>query len=553
MRSLPILSASLLFAASALSAQTIAPANAGDVSITVTTAPAAAGDTISVRSSVPPAPCGAAATAVAILPNSNTQVLAGPQTAITLTAPLAAKENICVVTTAGGGATHTSPAVVVGAAPTPPVVPLVSDADGIALSADNQVSNSISVDPLLVPASVAKRVFGKEVSTHYAVVQLTISNHNQNAALILHSILLDYHHWLFSNNFQGPFSLNDNISLSTFQQDSNPFQIASAEARTVRGELQDAQVWTRRNTFIRALSLVATVASGYQFLTTSTNYLQGIGAFGNQFVPAVAAFWPDNTQAQIDRLSDYGFQTNHVIAKASSDIVYAFFPIDTFITPTLRKDFINSPAVFFVPGEMLLDPKYSHTLANILRSTGLAESTASDTATIKLVSDALAHYEIARSPAAASASDAHATIPVSSPLTDGDKVILSVLQRASLNNMRIVVGGVMTVDANAIPAILNTVTVADGSVAATWASGSTVTATINGNFLSDGTLAITPTTGIGQPAIVSKNSTDTTLTFTFPLTAAIASGTTLNFTVTKTATDKSTVVSKPASYTVTYP
>jgi hypothetical protein len=387
-------------------------------------------------------------------------------------------------------------------------LPKVAETDVFPLTAVSDVSFSVSVDAVLLPPSVTKRIFGKEISDHYAVVQLTVSNHNPGAALILQSVLLDYSDWLLSGSFQAHHSqqsANDH-----YQRPNLPSQVASTEARLVRGELQDAQLWTARNAFIRAATLVGAVASGYQFLASSSNYLSGIDAYGNQVVPALATFWPDRTQLQINRVSDFGFQTNHVIAKSSSDIVVAFFPIDRFLIPSLKKQFLKSPAIFFVPGQMLLDPKLSSYLHEIMLSAGALDKDDPKEMLIKTI-----------------AADQAGTI---FPSNSKEERIVNLLDKISLNNIRVVVGGVMTVDTNAVPALLDSVSFLGTP---TWKKDSIVTGTITGSFLSDGTPSVLDSAGspVGDITIDPKKSDDKHLAFSLKLAKDIGSEVKLEFLV----------------------
>jgi len=475
-----------------------------------------------------------------------------------------------------------TPLIAPGKAAAKPTIP---NADGVPLPVVSDVAGSVSVEAVLLPSSVAKRIFGKAVSDQYAVVQMTISNHNPNAALIIQSAFLDYSHWLFSNNFQAPVSRPRSIETTPFQAANNPSQVASTEARLVRGNLQDAQFWTARNTFIRAITAVGTVASAFQFLAPSQDYNAGISAFGNQVVPALATFWPDQTQPQINRISDFGFQTNHVIPKGSSDIVVAFFPIDRFLTPSLRKLFVkSSPAIFYVPGEMLIDTKYRSTLVSMLRNAGVITEK-DDQVAAGQISTALGRYEAlqvceaSRSEKCGNLKDDELTKCKNKftsetcakvkenersaceaskgclGLDDSQKLILSILNKVSLNNIRVVIGGIMTVDTNAVPAIIDSVAVSeDASNADTWKSGSTVHAVITGSFLSGGVPSIVGSAnlGIGDPVVDSQNSTDKKLSFSFTLSKDIPGGTKLQFVVTKRANDGSSTESKPSELAVTY-
>jgi hypothetical protein len=449
--------------------------------------------------------------------------------------------------------TPTQPPVVVTPQPATPL----PKAEGTPISVVNNVSSSVSVDAVLLPASIGQRIFGKAISSHYAIVQMTVSNHNPNASLVLHSASLDYSHWLFSNNFQAPALQegNNEPPMTNFQQDNVINRVASTDSRLVRGDLQDAQYWTWRNGFIRSATAAGTIASSLTFLTTNAAALAGISAYGNQIVPALVALWPDRIPLQVDRISDYGFQTNHVIPKSSSDIVVAFFPIERFLTPALCKLYIKDPAVFFVPGEMVSDPKYIKILGGMLRNSGAVHGT--DAEITPAVAKALWDYEQARAKSAAD--PAHSM----QSLSDQDLTILSLLQKASLNNIRLIISGVMTVDTNSVPANIDTVTVsgttASGvsttdAMATTWAMGSIVTVTIDGSFLTNGTPSFQGTqASVGTITTDAKDSTDTKLVFSFPLKETISSGTVLKLVITKTATDGSTTMSKEYDYTVKYP
>jgi hypothetical protein len=247
--------------------------------------------------------------------------------------------------------------------------------------------------------------------------------------------------------------------------------------------------------------------------------------------------------------------------------------------------------VFFVPGEMLIDPKYTKVLATQLKSSGLINPSASDKDTAGRVAEALAHYEYARSEAEVSTDDVSKTESGDAPrsvlkinglgistaksnsdtarktnitttsstagtsiLNQDDLVILELLQKASLNNVSVVVGGIMTVDTNSIPAVLNDVTFTDENIPATWSTvPSTLKGSITGSYLTDGKITISPATEIGAITTDPDSSSDKNLAFSLPLTAAIAPGTKLTFTVTKVAKDKSSVISKPYTYTVPTP
>src|ERR1700728_2215370 len=265
------------------------------------------------------------------------------------------------------------------------------------------VTSNISVEATLMPANIARTVFGKEIANNYAVIALTVSNRSADQAFIVHSIFIDYSQWLLSGGStflegntlcsQGKqdaapsvdqtvnsitkspspgggtadssqkqkadagdqsgsapqLQTADNTTpqkcsgnrLQSWQQQTLPNQVASIESRIIREELLIEQYWTTRNWVLRALQAAGSVATGFTFAASSQSWIQGIGAFNGSVIPAYQQFWPDSTVSQMNQISNVGFQTNKAIAKQSSDIIVAFFPIDRFLTPDLKSLYIS--------------------------------------------------------------------------------------------------------------------------------------------------------------------------------------------------------------------
>jgi hypothetical protein len=584
----PRLLSFVLLLSAPLTAQTISPAPAvGDLTVTLVTAPAKAGAMIDIFSGSAAAGCAASTSALKLAPNTGKTVLGGQaQTAVTLATPLtSANVFLCAVLTDPDKKTTLKvPPVAVGpAAPLPDATkPVVAPGKGTALPVVSTVNQSIRIDAVLIPPVIVKRIFGKEVAQNYAAVQIIIANHNQDASFILESTAMDYSHWLFSNNFQLPNAGGKTCPTSDVPSASfnTCNQIASAESRTVRSELEDAQVWSLRNIILRSATLAGSIAAGYIFLAQNPDYTTGVTNYTGQVLPALNAFLPDRSQAQINNISDYGFKTPHVIAKASSDIIVAFFPLADFLTPKLREIYINSPAAFNTPGEMLIDSKLTKKLAAMMEGAGalnmhnIKDLKGKDRTAAELsqISAALGRYEARQAflaaypppapadPGKAPASPAVPTDPAATEksakapeLDPRDLTILGILQKASLNNINVLVDGIMTVDVNAVPAaIKDPVVITDDKKPATWAKGATVKGIINGSFLASGTVALAKAV-TGMPSdftVDTKTSTDSTLNFSFVPTADIPQGTELDFVVTKKASDGSTTSSPPSKYIV---
>lgn len=195
-------------------------------------------------------------------------------------------------------------------------------AQGFSMPADTPMAGNITVEAVLLPAPVSRALFGKAIARQYAVIELTISNKSHDAALIVNSVFIDYSEWLMSGSAKALAAAG---LPGTFQSAAAANEVASVEYRIVRGEALDAQAWTARNWAMRLLQFFGVVATGSDFAFAEVGILKSIGAYTGQVVPAAQVLWPDGTIGQLDRISDFGFQTNKVIAKEASDIVVAFF------------------------------------------------------------------------------------------------------------------------------------------------------------------------------------------------------------------------------------
>lgn len=488
-----------------------------------------------------------------------------------------------------------------------------SASDSIPLTGESDVHGNVTVEAGLLPYSVSRRIFGKEIAKHYAIVQLVISNHDAGDAMIIQSVFLDYTHWLFSGSFAAfappPSSVD---GLTPFQASNLPYQVASTEARLVRSDLQDAQQWTARNWTVRTAVLVGATAVGYQFLF-GQDFARGSNAFSGALIPGLQQLWPDNLQTQINHISDFGFGTNHVIPKNSSDVVVAFFPLDRFLTPDLQDVFRRAPSAFFNPSEMLLDSTYSTVLLNMLRRAGALshdvvperpkhcwnkapgrcwvltdDQTGNNKADAKRVSDAIMRYEQFRlshsTPADISKradadskrvddmADACKAAPTDNPPTNfnsNDCLILTLLDKVSLNKIRVVASGIMTVDTRKVPSTITAIQFAsEPTAASTWEGPATTgsqapqhTATLLGTFLAGGTPALAATDKddkvLSEPPLAMLTvdylrSDDNHLAFTYTLPAKVPPGTKLSFIVSKRAKDATQVQSGPLLYQVQY-
>jgi len=453
---------------------------------------------------------------------------------------------------------------------------------GYPLNANLTVRGNVTVQAVLIPAKIAKRVFGAEVANNYAVIALTITNKSSDAALIIQGAYIDYSDWALSGSVR-PDRICTKVSgedtIGAYRACTQPNEVASEEYRIVRGELLDAQNWTSRNTIVRLLTLFGSMASGYSFSIKETGFIKGISAFGGIVVPGFATFWPDETVSQLNRISDFGFQTNKVISKQGSDIIVCFFPIDRFLTESYRKLFVKNPSVFFSPLEAVVDQQVLEQILQLAPPGLLPENRAGVTEMLK--NDVPCYlYRLEREqkvqtppdkakPSSGAASTPPDTGQISSNETqtweseavgrycankpsDRSTVLLHFISAMSLNRVRIVIDGVMSVETTTLPAKIESVKFDDGT---DWSdTTSPKTGTITGAYLTGGVPKVqnADTVGITDTAAVADGSDDQTLHFSLKLSKAVRDQTQLTFIVEKKAKDGSPVTSTPFEYKVQY-
>ncbi len=367
---------------------------------------------------------------------------------------------------------------------------------GLPLQANLNVADNVTVDAVLLPERVCREVFGKEISRNYATIELVISNHSNESSLIVQSLYIDYSDWALSGSWVADAAGNlQQNKQQTYEATTTKNQIASVEYRIARGQMLDRQPWTSRNAFIRTLQLVGTIASAYVFTTTNVDITRGVNAFNGQVIPGLQTFWPDATIGQMNRISDVGFQVNKVIPKDSSDIVVAFFPIDRFLTPGLKNLFLKSPALFFAPQAMAFDVEARKQLAPLVKSFFNNDATAAETFMASLPKE----------------------LATGESMDPKVKNILALLDKVSLNRVKVLVGGIMTVDVSTVPANIVSVELdGGGDDPKNWTKGDHL-GTIRGSYLLNGSPELVGAPSGVSVALVQGGSTDTALRFKLTL------------------------------------
>jgi hypothetical protein len=443
--------------------------------------------------------------------------------------------------------------------------------NGRPLQTEMTVHGNVTAQAVLIPRVDARRIFGSEIANNYAVIEVNVGNKSSDAALIIHGIFIDYSRWALSGTPNLPPNAADGLlrgSAVPFQASTVPSQVASEEYRVVRGQLLDAQMWTKRNWTMRLLTFAGNLAGAYAFSLNEEGIIRGLNAFSGVAVPGFREVWPDSTVDQLNRISDFGFQTNKVIPREGAEVIVCFFPIDRFLTPGFKKLFLKSPALFFSPLQMLVDKKLRKQADDILKN--INPSLSADTLNQLLPcylhiankirfrsaaqeernrDDLLVQLNQGADDTCFSAfglRSAGGKVSVSDQETFKKFLAIDFISQMSLNTVSVTIDGVMTVDTTNIAARIDEVAFDrladcgdDRSLcfwANTAANGGVRTGSVSGAYATGGTVAIAEANelGITELTTLGEGSTDQKLRFSFKLTKPIPPDTMLHFSINKT-------------------
>ncbi|MEK6334688.1 MAG: hypothetical protein AABM67_07045 [Acidobacteriota bacterium] len=468
------------------------------------------------------------------------------------------------------------------------------------------VRNNVSAEAVLIPQDDVRRIFGKEIANHYAVIEVNVGNKSPDAALIIHGVFIDYTGWgLSGTGGQAPpaTAANSGNPFANFQSSTNSGHVASEEYRIVRDQAQNASLFSGRSWTMRALTLAANIAGAYPFGLSKVE-VRYFSAFSGVLVPGIEKLWPDDTSQQLLRISDYGYRTNKVIPKESAEIVVCFFPIDRFLTPGFRTLFLRSPALFFAPLQMLVDRKLGKSVDGLLKTINkdLDRRTLAGAMPcyIRIIRDleygprskdtsvrgqinrnadetCLGIFGLRRDPKDSVKIDliedstAEAGHKTDKSKKEFEKFLaLDFIAHMSLNYVTVTVDGAMTIDTSSMAPKLEGLkfdsaeNCGGDQIPCFWsdlASDAGIrTGTLFGSYLTGGTIEIVEAEDLGLKDVttVFEGSNDQMLNFSLTLTKPVPSGTKLHFKVTKPLTgvaalNAKTTESRQLEYVVSGP
>jgi hypothetical protein len=505
-------------------------------------------------------------------------------------------------TTQAGSPAPGAPQVGTGNVTQPSPVPPANAIQKNQIGASSTVKDNLVVEAGLLTQASATQLFGGWIAEHFLVVQVTIGNQSREQQFVLQDIFLDYSNWKLSGIYGTPdaISLEDSRQLPSFQSGTKRGQISSIGALEMQEALKQNSVFSKRNFFVNGLVLIGTTAGGFTFLGPP-GFTQGVAVYGSSFIPALQKFWPDRRIDQQSNVLKYGFQDKMVIAKEDPGKTYAFFPIERMLTRGLTQVYRSDPALFLNVSELYLDPnvwKNSHfrdlrdVINRLIFSQFAPGSFKCETkaAEGKKGSDCLDSSEFKAkvladlfSPCYTGKETGCQVATTTSDNTIGPELreirnVKDFVAGLSLNTVRVVVSGIMTVDVDMVPAVLTKIAFDDpgSGQKPIWEDTTSKHAgVIYGKYLANGNPVISgikvPSDPSGTPAdyfnmaslaSLPDKSTDTELHFTVQFNKIVPPGATLTFQVAKSsstsvnnagiANTQETTTSMGLDYSVSY-
>lgn len=386
--------------------------------------------------------------------------------------------------------------------------------DCLPLNVTLGVKDNVSVQAVMLPFKVTKDLFGGRVADTYATIVLTVSNASKDAAFIIHSVFIDNSHWALSG-CQSTSNKSNYVNDAT----ADACHVASAEFRLVRQVLLNGQNSSWRNRLLRYTVAAGSVAAGLAWSAPeSKNYSKIVSTFTGNVIPAIAVAFPDPYIDRLNLLSDLAYHVNTLVPQQSSIIVIAYFPIDRFLTPSLKELFKKQPAVFFLPKMMMLDSEINAKIDSVLR--GLLTPR---------------QYNLLERSATG-----NAMLAVKDVSSDADRSALKkIIDHLNLNSVDIIVRGVMSVDIDSVPASIQSVNFDGDDAQRIFLEAGNKTFKITGSYLTNGVVHIreAETYALTEISSALEGSNDRELNIRLRLGKPIPSGKELNIFVSKKKKD----------------
>ena len=408
--------------------------------------------------------------------------------------------------------------------------PLANHGASLPVAVPPSVKQLVSVQAVMLPYTVNRELFSKHIADNYAVVVVNVGNRSPDAALIMQGIYLDYSKWALSGNVDRPGEFGN---LEDHSSGTLSGQVSSVEYRIVRSELEERDPKTVRNWVLRSLQFAGSVAGGATFaygaISNIPKYISMVSGVG---IPGFEKLWPDSLITKLNRISDFGYRANRIVPRESSDVMIAFFPIERFLTPKLKRIFIRQPALFFNTGLALVDPNPEMT-AILERVSGktLAELTRQIPAMIACAAE--------QKPEAC----------------DQSRALREMVKATSLNSIEVVIDASLMLELSTVPPVVDTLAFEDHAAPATYwtVPGSDKGIVVTGRFLDGVRVTVEPAgAGIDWVSADAASSTSGRLVGKLKFSKPVPAGQTLSVKLVKDSKDGHTLMSLPVPYTVAY-
>jgi hypothetical protein len=167
----------------------------------------------------------------------------------------------------------------------------------------------VSCGMSVLPWTIARWSFGREIAENFIVVQVTVRNLNNNEQFLVHDVQL------VVDTQPGVF---------------NRFG-SSIDQATIDGVALSAEELWSRSFWLRLATFVGSVTSAANIPISSTLFKNIVSTYNGAFVPALTKFFKDHTSEQIARLDSAAFTNSQsrkvIVSKNDAATFDTFLPV----------------------------------------------------------------------------------------------------------------------------------------------------------------------------------------------------------------------------------
>jgi len=186
-----------------------------------------------------------------------------------------------------------------------------------------QRPSDVSCGMSVLPWSITRWSFGREIAENFIVVQVTVRNLNNEQQFLVHDV---------------------ELAVDTQPGIFNRFS-SSVDQATIDGVALTAEEgWSSRTFWLRLATLVGSIISAGNVPVSNTVFKDSAGIYTGAFIPGLTKFLKDHTSEQIARLDSAAFTNSQsrkvIVAKNDSATFDAFLPVQSLLQIDWEKIYL---------------------------------------------------------------------------------------------------------------------------------------------------------------------------------------------------------------------